>query len=84
MVQPPPPPVAASNAESTEMISLDDAIRQLYKLVHKISIPKTRTAKVAVTSSSGYSNSSEVKLECWECAEVSWNWLQLVCCAYLQ
>ena len=46
MVQP-PPLVATSNAESTETISWDDAIQQLYELVHKIALPRIRTAKVA-------------------------------------
>ena len=37
-----------------------------------------------VTSSSSYSNSLEVKAGKFGSSEVSWNWLQLMCCAYLQ
>ena len=44
----PPPLVTAGDAKSTKTISLDNAIQQLYNLVHKIVLPTTRTAK-AVT-----------------------------------
>ena len=42
----PPPLATAGDAKSTKTISLDDAIQQLYDLVHKIVLPRTRTAKV--------------------------------------
>ena len=39
---------------------------------------------VNVMSSPSYSSSSEVKGWKFGSAEISWNWLQLLCCAYLQ
>ena len=41
-------------------------------------------SEYTVTSSSRYSNSSEVKDQNVGSVEVSWNWLQLVRCVYLQ
>ena len=59
-------------------------IVQLLQLIQSLERSKGWGEEQHVTSSSSYLNSLEVKDQNVGSVEVSWNWLQLVCCAYLQ